>query len=66
MMDLLDRISILVPSAIDPVTGLPVIDPATDLPVRTLTSLNAADNNTGTENGDLVITYGLPTGAVTP
>ena len=62
---LLDRISILAPNAIDPVTGLPVIDPATDLPVPTMTSLNAADNNTGTENGDLVITYGLPTGATT-
>ena len=62
---LADRISILAPNAIDPVTGLPVIDPATGLPVPTLTSLNASDNNTGTQDGDLVITYGLPTGATT-
>jgi Ca2+-binding RTX toxin-like protein len=40
-----DRISIL-SSTIDPVTLLPV-----------LSSLNAADSNTGTNNGNLVITY---------
>ena len=40
-----DRISILSPN-IDPVSLLPV-----------LTSLNAADTNTGTQNGNLVITY---------
>ena len=61
-----DLISILVPSQIDPVTGLPVLDPATDLPVRRLTSLNAADNNGGTTTGDLVITYAMENGAVTP
>ena len=43
-----DRISILAPT-IDPVTLLPV-----------LTSLNASDNNTGTQNGNLVITYEGP------
>ena len=61
-----DLISILVPSQIDPVTGLPVLDPATDLPVRRLTSLNAADNNGGTTTGNLVITYAMENGAVTP
>jgi Ca2+-binding RTX toxin-like protein len=30
-----------------------------------LTGLNAFDNNTGTQNGDLVISYSLPTGATT-
>ena len=40
-----DRISIISPT-IDPVSLLPV-----------LTSLNAADTNTGTQNGNLVITY---------
>ena len=44
-------------------TGLPVLDPATDLPVRRLTSLNAADNNGGTTTGDLVITYAMENGA---
>ena len=50
-----DRISILAPS-----TG---IDPLTDLPIQTITGLNANDSNTGTNNGDLVISYGLPSGA---
>jgi Ca2+-binding RTX toxin-like protein len=45
-----DRISIL-STTIDPVTLLPVI-----------TALNANDSNTGTNNGDLVISYTLPTG----
>lgn len=49
-----DRISILAPT-----TG---IDPLTDLPIRTLTALNANDSNTGTQNGDLVINYGLAAG----
>ena len=40
-----DRISIISPT-IDPVSLLPVIS-----------SLNAADTNTGTQNGNLVITY---------
>ncbi len=43
-----------------PVTG---IDPLTDLPIMTLTGLNASDSNTGTQNGDLVINYSLPSGA---
>jgi Ca2+-binding RTX toxin-like protein len=46
-----DRISIL-STTIDPVSLLPVI-----------TALNASDNNTGTNNGDLAINYTLPTGA---
>ncbi len=50
-----DRISILAPT-----TG---IDPLTDLPIQTLTGLNANDSNTGTSNGDLVINYTLPNGA---
>lgn len=50
-----DRISILAP-----ITG---IDPLTDLPIMTLTALNASDNNTGTQTGDLVINYSLPSGA---
>ncbi len=54
------------PGPIDPVTGLPVLDPVTDLPIRTLTSLNAADNNGGTTTGDLVITYAMENGAITP
>ena len=45
-----DRISIL-STTIDPVTLLPVIS-----------ALNANDSNTGTNNGDLVISYTLPTG----
>ncbi|MBR0906614.1 peroxidase family protein [Bradyrhizobium liaoningense] len=49
-----DRISILAPS-----TG---IDPETLLPILTITSLNANDSNTGTQTGDLVINYTLPTG----
>jgi Ca2+-binding RTX toxin-like protein len=40
-----DRISIL-SNVIDPVSGLPVIS-----------SLNASDNNTGTQNGSLLISY---------
>jgi Ca2+-binding RTX toxin-like protein len=44
-----------------PTTG---IDPATLLPITTLTGLNAFDNNTGTGNGGLVINYTLPNGAV--
>ncbi|MDO8981762.1 MAG: peroxidase family protein [Afipia sp.] len=51
-----DRIAILAPNAIDPVTLLPV---------PTLTSLNASDNNTADNNGSLVITYGMPNGAAT-
>ena len=45
-----DRISIL-STTTDPVTLLPVI-----------TALNANDSNTGTNTGDLVINYTLPTG----
>lgn len=45
-----DRISIL-STTIDPVTLLPV-----------LSALNANDSNTGTQTGDLVISYTLPTG----
>jgi Ca2+-binding RTX toxin-like protein len=45
-----DRISIL-STTIDPVSLLPV-----------LSGLNANDSNTGTQNGDLVINYTLPTG----
>ncbi|QQR40398.1 peroxidase family protein [Devosia rhizoryzae] len=52
-----DRISILAPS-----TG---IDPLTDLAIRTITSLDASDSNTGTANGDLVINYGLTNGTTT-
>lgn len=49
-----DRISILAPSTgIDPVTGLPIL---------TITSLTANDSNTGTQTGDLVINYALPSG----
>ena len=44
-----------------PTTG---IDPATLLPITTLTGLNAFDNNTGTGNGGLVVNYTLPNGAV--
>ncbi|RYE55523.1 MAG: calcium-binding protein, partial [Rhizobiaceae bacterium] len=50
-----DRISILAPT-----TG---IDPLTDLPIQTISGLNAFDNSTGTSNGDLVINYSLPDGA---
>jgi Ca2+-binding RTX toxin-like protein len=50
-----DRISILAPA-----TG---IDPLTGLPILTLTGLNANDSNGGTNNGDLVINYSLPSGA---
>ncbi len=42
-----DRISILWTTPLDPVTQLPV-----------LSALNAADDNSGTQNGDLIITYG--------
>ncbi|MDC9825127.1 peroxidase family protein [Devosia sp. ZB163] len=52
-----DLISILAPT-----TG---VDPATDLPIRTLTALNAADNDQGTANGDLVLNYSLTDGATT-
>ena len=45
-----DKISIL-STTTDPVTLLPVI-----------TALNANDSNTGTNTGDLVINYTLPTG----
>ena len=34
----------------------------TGLPILTITSLNASDNNGGTAVGDLVINYTLPTG----
>ncbi|RYZ03110.1 MAG: hypothetical protein EON61_15580, partial [Alphaproteobacteria bacterium] len=50
-----DRISILAQT-----TG---IDPLTDLPIQTISGLSAFDNNTGTNNGDLVINYSLPDGA---
>lgn len=49
-----DRISILAPS-----TG---IDPVTLLPILTINSLTASDSSTGTQTGDLVINYALPTG----
>ena len=49
-----DRISILAPT-----TG---IDPLTDLPIKTLTGLNAFDSNGGTQTGDLVINYAMPGG----
>ena len=57
-----DRISILVPEVIDPVTGLPVVDPATGLSLRTMTLLDANDNGGGTQDGDLVISYAMPGG----
>ena len=57
-----DRISIQAPNAVD-AAGQPIIDPVTLLPVPTITALNAFDSNTGTNNGDLVINYSLPTGA---
>ena len=50
-----DRISILAP-----ITGT---DLETGLPIMTLTALNASDNDGGTNNGDLVINYSLPSGA---
>ena len=59
-----DRISILAPNAVD-AAGQPIIDPVTLLPVPTITALNAFDGNTGTNNGDLVINYSLPTGPTT-
>ena len=59
-----DRISILAPNAVD-AAGQPIIDPATGLAVPTITALNAFDSNTGTQAGDLVINYSLPTGATT-
>ena len=43
-----------------PITG---IDPVTGLPITTMTGLNANDSNTGTQTGDLVINYSLPSGA---
>ena len=46
-------------------TGQPIIDPVTLLPVPTITALNAFDNNTATQTGDLVINYSLPTGPTT-
>ena len=49
-----DRISILAP-----VTG---IDPETDLPIRTITALNASDNDGDNNDGDLVINYTLAAG----
>lgn len=48
-----DRISILAPQ-----TGVD----ADGLPVRALNALNAFDSNGGTALGDLVITYGMPSG----
>jgi Ca2+-binding RTX toxin-like protein len=56
-----DRISILAPNQLDG-GGLPVINPDTGLPVPFMSSLNAADDNTGTQTGSLVITYGFQTG----
>jgi Ca2+-binding RTX toxin-like protein len=50
-----DRISILAPS-----TGT---DPETGLPILTIDALGATDNNAGTQAGDLVINYTLPTGS---
>jgi len=49
-----DRISIQAPT-----TG---IDPLTDLPITTLTALNAFDSNNATTTGDLVISYTMPDG----
>ncbi len=49
-----DRISILAPS-----TGT---DPETGLPILTINSLNAFDNDGDNADGDLVINYTLPTG----
>ncbi len=49
-----DRISILAPS-----TGVD----ADGLPILTISSLNAQDNGGGTNDGDLVINYSLPSGA---
>ncbi|WP_244640501.1 peroxidase family protein [Aureimonas glaciei] len=51
-----DRISILAPS-----TGLDV----DGLPILTLNSLSMADNDTDSNDGELIITYGLPSGAQT-
>ncbi len=48
-----DKISILAPSTGVDVDGLPIL---------TINALNAFDSNTGTENGNLVINYTLPTG----
>ena len=59
-----DRISIVAPNAVD-AAGQPIIDPVTLLPVPTIAALNAFDSNTGTQTGDLVINYSLPTGATT-
>jgi Ca2+-binding RTX toxin-like protein len=56
-----DRISILAPNLLDGL-GQPVIDPATGLPIPTMTSLTAFDDNTGTQNGALVITYAFQSG----
>jgi Ca2+-binding RTX toxin-like protein len=56
-----DRISIQAPNAVDAL-GQPIIDPVTLLPVPTIAALNAFDSNTGTQTGDLVINYSLPTG----
>jgi Ca2+-binding RTX toxin-like protein len=49
-----DKISILAPQTGVDVDGLPVL---------TIASLNAQDNNGGTNDGDLVINYSLPSGA---
>ncbi|HEY8577754.1 MAG TPA: peroxidase family protein [Devosia sp.] len=49
-----DRISILAPTTGTDIDGLPV---------QTIAALNIVDNDTGTNNGDLVINYSLPDGA---
>lgn len=49
-----DRISILAPSTGTDIDGLPIL---------TINSLNAFDNDGATTNGDLVINYSLPSGA---
>ncbi|RXT55619.1 hypothetical protein B6S44_09420 [Bosea sp. Tri-44] len=51
-----DRTSILAPSTGNDVDGLPIL---------TLNSLSASDNNTADNTGSLVINYGLPNGAAT-
>jgi Ca2+-binding RTX toxin-like protein len=59
-----DRISILAPNAVD-ASGVVIIDPVTGLATPTLSSLSAVDSNPATNTGDLVISYGMPTGATT-
>ncbi|WP_455273620.1 peroxidase family protein [Rhizobium herbae] len=49
-----DRISIVAP-----ITGVD----ANGLPIHTIAALNANDNGSGTNDGDLIINYSLPSGA---